>query len=153
MIYKELEKELKESMRLRDQRTINALRNVKAQIERIQDRERLDKTLQPDDDLVLKAFRKEIKELAKAIEELPRGNDIREEYVMQEMVCKSFLPKEAVQTKVVEAAVDAALKELGHVNPKQVGRVIGHVMKNNKGLPGSMVKEAVFKKMRELGGK
>jgi uncharacterized protein YqeY len=53
-----------------------------------------------------------------------------------------WLPK-APSIEELAALVDAAVKELGAVDMKAMGQVIGHVMKNNPGLDGSTVSHLV----------
>lgn len=162
MLIEKLNQSLREAMTTKDDLTKMVIRNIKAQVEKKQQEKVLRdkpedaaeaKRAVPSDEMVVEAIRKEAKELTKAIRELPVECKLVAEYKDQLGVCTKLLPEIETDTEAIKRAVEASISELGSETYKtssiHVGAVIGHVMRNNKGFPGSMVKRLVHQMIGE----
>ena len=118
----------------RDTRTANVLRMLKT---RLQER----KTAkgfggEVDDVLVLDVIGAYRKQLQKALGEFEalgeRGAEQAAQLRFEVGFCEGFLPK-GMDEAAVRALVEERVAALGIADPKQVGRLVGDVMKTHKG--------------------
>jgi uncharacterized protein YqeY len=130
----DLRKLLTDAMKAKDLRTADAIRMINTKV--MERRTAKGFSGQVDDALyvdVISAYRKS---LAKAREEFiaagERGREQAEELKWEVEFCDRFLPK-GLSADELRAAVKAAIGTLGATDPKQVGRVVGEVMKAHKG--------------------
>jgi uncharacterized protein YqeY len=125
---------LKESMRNRDMRTADCVRMIKT---KHMERRTASGFKGPlDDALWLDVIASYQKQLRKSREEYvaigERGAAALPQIDFEIELCSRFLPKAAGEDEV-RAAVREAIGRLGTSDPKQVGRLVGEVMKPNKG--------------------
>jgi uncharacterized protein len=148
----ELDSLLKEAMRAKNSRTMDCIRMIKTkQMER---RTAAGFKGPVDDALWLDVIGAYQKQLRKSREEYAaigsRGADAIDQIDFEIGFCARFLPKAASEDEV-RALVREAVVRLGASDPKQAGRVVGEIMKANKGrLDPSVVKRLVDE---ELGAK
>jgi uncharacterized protein len=148
-IEQDLRKLLTDSMKAKDLRTANAVRMINTKI--MERRTAKGFSGQVDDALVLEIIGAYRKSLMKAREEFlavgERGKEQADELAWEMAFCDQFLPK-GLTPDELRAAVRAAITTLGasdpNMGPKMAGRVVGEVMKANKGKvePGEVKKVA-----------
>lgn len=125
---------LKESMRARDARTADCLRMIKTK--HMERRTAAGFKGPLDDALWLDVIAAYQKQLRKSREEYvavgERGADMLPQLDFEIELCARFLPKAASEDEV-RAAVREAITRLSITDPKQGGRLMGDLMKANKG--------------------
>jgi uncharacterized protein YqeY len=125
---------LKDAMRARDARTADCIRMIKTK--HMERRTAAGFKGPLDDNLWLDVVAAYQKQLRKAREEYAavgeRGADALPQLDFEIGFCARFLPKAAGDDEV-RATVRETLARLGASDPKQAGRVMGEVMKANKG--------------------
>ena len=152
-IYDKLNRKLKKAMLAKDRETTNIIRAIKAKVEEYEVAHNMDRNETPHDGVVATVIQTHKKSLEKAVAQMvkagARSCELVREYNMEIAFCSQYLPTEDVQREEIAQIVDEAISELGVTSLKQMGRVIGHIMKNNDGLDGKIVKEAVSEKLKE----
>lgn len=130
----DLRKLLTEAMKAKDLRTADAVRMINTKV--MERRTAKGFSGQVDDALytdVIAAYRKS---LAKARDEFiavgDRGKEQADALAWEMDFCDRFLPK-GLSADELRAAVRAAIAAAGTKDPKQVGRLVGEVMKAHKG--------------------
>lgn len=136
---------LKEAMRTKDSRTADCIRMIKTK--HMERRTAAGFKGPLDDALWLDVIATYQKQLRKSREEYAaigaRGADAIAQIDFEIGFCAKFLPKAASDDEV-RALVREALVRMGVSDPKQAGRVVGEIMKANKGkLEPSAVKRIV----------
>jgi uncharacterized protein len=136
---------MKESMRSKDGRTVDCIRMIKTK--HMERRTAAGFKGPLDDALWLDVIATYQKQLRKSREEYAaigaRGADAISQIDFEIAFCAKFLPKAASDDEV-RALVREALVRMGVSDSKQAGRVVGEIMKANKGkLEPSAVKRIV----------
>ena len=136
---------LKESIRTRDMRTADCVRMIKTK--HMERRTAAGFKGPLDDALWLDVISSYQKQLRKTREEYvavgERGAAALPQIDFEIELCGRFLPKAAEEGEV-RAAVRETIAKSGATDPKQVGRVVGEIMKANKGrFEASLVKRLV----------
>ncbi|HXU60267.1 MAG TPA: GatB/YqeY domain-containing protein [Polyangia bacterium] len=136
---------LKDSMRTKDSRTADCIRMIKTK--HMERRTAAGFKGPLDDALWLDVIATYQKQLRKSREEYAaigaRGADAISQIDFEIAFCARFLPKAASDDEV-RSLVREALVRMGVSDPKQAGRVVGEIMKANKGkLEPSAVKRIV----------
>ncbi len=125
---------LKEAMRNKDLRTADCVRMIKTK--HMERRTAAGFQGPLDDALWLDVIASYQKQLRKAREEYaglgPRGAERLPQLDFEIEVCSRFLPKQASEEEV-RVAVKEAIARLGVSDPKQSGKVLGDIMKAQKG--------------------
>ncbi|MEA2700596.1 MAG: uncharacterized protein QOI66_4867 [Myxococcales bacterium] len=125
---------LKDAMRAKDPQTADCIRMIKTK--HMERRTAAGFKGPLDDNLWLEVVTAYQKQLRKAREEYVavgvRGADALPQIDFEIEFCARFLPKAASEDEV-RAAVRETLVRLGASDPKQAGRIVGEVMKANKG--------------------
>jgi uncharacterized protein YqeY len=142
---------LKDAMRAKDARTADCIRMIKTK--HMERRTAAGFKGPLDDSLWLDVVTAYQKQVRKAREEYAalgeRGADALPQLDFEIGFCARFLPQVAGEDEV-RAAVRETIARLAATDPKQAGRVMGEIMKANKGkFDPSMVKRLVE---AELGG-
>ena len=140
----ELDAELKDAMRAHDRNRIEVVRQISTEITRA--------TTAPgfkgkaDDDLHRKVIAAYAKKMGKAVAEYEsygdRGAEMASKLRFEVEYLERWLPK-AASAQEVAAIVDDAVQELGAVDIKAMGQVMGHVMKQHPELDGAVVNRLV----------
>jgi len=149
-IHDDLTAELKEAMKARDKARINVIRQIESEISLAKSAPGFDAEV--DDALYLKTIATYVKKMDKARREYEaageRGAANAQKLAWEITYLARWLPQ-ALGEDETRRAVRAAIAELKADDPKMVGRVIGHVMKNSgKDLDGALVSKIV---RQELG--
>jgi uncharacterized protein YqeY len=144
---------LKESMRNKDTRTLNCLKMIKTK--HMERRTAAGFNGPLDDNLWLDVIAAYQKQLRKSRDEYAtlgeRGAGELPGIDFEIAVCAKFLPALAGEDEV-RAAVQAAIAQLGATDPKQAGRIMGEIMKQNKGkFEPPMVKRLVEEALAKAG--
>jgi uncharacterized protein YqeY len=133
-VEQELNDLLKQAMRDKDQRTLDTVRMIKTKV--MERRTAKGFSGAVDDALVVDVIGSYRKQLLKALDEFAAAGDKAKEQADQLRFeigfCERFLPKGLGEPEL-RALVAERLKALGVADPKQVGRVVGDVMKSHKG--------------------
>jgi uncharacterized protein YqeY len=133
-VEQELNDLLKQAMRDKDQRTLDTVRMIKTKV--MERRTAKGFSGAVDDALVLDVIGSYRKQLLKAIDEFAaagdKGKEQSDQLRFEIGFCERFLPKGLAEPEL-RALVAERLKALAVSDPKQVGRVVGDVMKSHKG--------------------
>jgi uncharacterized protein len=133
-IEQQLEDALKQAMRSRDQRTLDVVRMIKAKI--VERRTAKGFSGEVDDALVLEVIAAYRKQMQKAVEEYGKLGEKAaaqvEKLRFEIEFCARFLPATLDET-ALRALVQERIAALGMTDAKQIGRLVGDVMKTHKG--------------------
>ncbi len=148
-IKEELAAGLKDAMRAKDKPRINVIRQIEAEV--------LVQTKAPDfegeidDDLYLATISSYVRKMKKARGEFEaageRGAEQATKLTYEVDFLGQWLPQQADEG-TVRQIVREAIADLGVDDPKQAGRVMGHIMKSRADLDGGLVNKMV---REELG--
>lgn len=144
-IHEELREELKDAMRKRDHDRLEVIRAVETDVKVARSAKGFKGEV--DDALYQKVIAAYVKKMDKAREEYEQlgdpGREMAAKLSFEVNYLSRWLPKfmDEEQTRTL---VKEALAELGVSDPKQAGRVVGHLMKARKGeLDGALVNRLV----------
>ncbi len=125
---------LTRAIRARDTQTAGVVRMIKARIGERRTAKGFSGTV--DDALVLDVIASYRKQLQKAIGEFEKAGERGAEHIARLRseieVCERFLPRR-LDEAAVRALVQSRIEALGVKDAKQVGRLVGDVMKTHKG--------------------
>lgn len=123
-INSELETDLAEAMKLRDEVRMTTLRLLKSALKNYQIELGHDLTMQES----LSVLQKEAKKHKDSIEQYQKADrqDLADEEKAELGVIEQYLPEQMSEAEV-EKLVDEAIKELGATGPADMGKVIGAV--------------------------
>ena len=144
-IREELAAELKDAIRASDRNRKDVIRQIETAVARAKSEPGF--TAEIDDALYQDVIARYVKKMDKARAEYvnlgERGADMAAKLTFETEYLSRWLP-EALSADETRAIVAAAIDELGATDPKDVGRVIGHVMKSEPGeLDGGLVNRLV----------
>ncbi len=128
-----INEDLKQAMREKDKRKLNALRAIKAAL--LLEKTGKDVTSgEIPESVELKLLQKQVKQRkeAAAIYREQNRPDLAEEEEYQAAIIEKYLP-EQLSEEEIEAAVDKAIAETGATTMKDMGRVMGIVTKQLAG--------------------
>ena len=130
----ELTQRLTQAIKAKDGRTADVVRMLKTRLQ--ERRTAKDFAGQIDDALVLEVIGGYRKQLQKAIAEYEklgeRGAEQAERLRFEQEFCEGYLPK-GMDEAAVRALVKERMAALGVTDAKQVGRLVGDIMKTHKG--------------------
>ena len=148
-IKEELAAGLKDAMRAKDKPRINVIRQIEAEVQVQTKAARFEGEI--DDDLYLATISSYVKKMRKARGEFEaagdRGAEQAAKLTFEVDFLSHWLPAQADEGAVRQIVKDA-IAELGVDDPKQAGRVMGHIMKAGADLDGGLVNKMV---REELG--
>ncbi len=125
---------LKQAMKDKDPRTSDVVRMIKTKI--MERRTAKGFSGQVDDALITDVIAAYKKQLQKAVEEFEkagdRGKEQAEALRFEIQFCDRFLPK-GLEPAALRALVQERIGALGINDPRQVGRLVGDIMKSHKG--------------------
>jgi len=157
-IVEELKVQLKQAMKDADSDKKSHIRSILSKITEYSVEHRFDRTKPLPDEEAIKVISALKKSLEKALEMFKKGgedseNEIVQNYRKEIAFCEQFLPEDKEGQAQVETWITDAIAELGVNDVKQVGRVIGHIMKNHKDEQpdGALVKKLVMQKLARVG--
>ena len=143
-IKEELDAELKDALRSKDRMRLDVIRQINTEVTTAAAAPNF--TGEIDDALYVDAISHYTKRMAKAKAEYEgygeKGADMVDKLGFEVDYLSRWLPQQA-SAEDVRAIVDSAIAELGATDPRQIGQVMGHIMKNHHGLDGSQVNAAV----------
>ena len=150
-VEQELNELLKQAMRDKDQPTLDTVRMIKTKV--MERRTAKGFSGAVDDALVVDVIGAYRKQLLKAIDEFAqlgdKGKAQADQLRFEIAFCERFLPK-GMDEAALRTLVGERIAALGVTDPKQVGKVVGDVMKSHKGqVDAGQVKaiaEALLKK-------
>ena len=141
----QLESDLAEAMKLRDEVRTTTLRLLKSALKNYQIELGHDLTMQE----ALSVLQKEAKKHQDSIKQYEdaKREDLANEEKAELDVIEKYLPEQMSQDQV-EKAVDSAIAELGATGPADMGKVIGLVRHKTEGqADGSMIAELAKQKL------
>jgi len=149
-IYERLNEELKEAMKNKNELARSYIRLIKSKLSEYLVANNLDRSVVPEDEVLITVITLYKKSLEKGIQQLEKGGEktinLINEYKNEIQFIEKYLPKLEIDNEVLKY-VDKAIQELNVSDIKQAGKVVGYIMKNNKGLDGKMVRELVMDKL------
>jgi len=126
---------LKQAMKDKDQATSDVVRMIKTKI--MERRTAKGFTGQVDDALITDVIAAYRKQLQKAVEEFEKvgdkGKEQADQLRFEIQFCERFLPKQ-LDAAALHALVKERMTALGVTDVKQVGKLLGDIMKTHKGL-------------------
>lgn len=132
-IENELTTQLKAAMKSKDTETLQAIRQLKSKVQEAVNDPKF--AGEVDDELYRKVIQSYVGSLRKGIAELEAGGErskeLRQRYQREIDLFATWLPQLAGEDET-RRLVKAALDELGVRDPKQSGRVMGHLMKSHR---------------------
>jgi uncharacterized protein YqeY len=141
----QLESDLAEAMKLRDEVRTTTLRLLKSALKNYQIELGHDLTMQE----ALSVLQKEAKKHQDSIKQYEdaKREDLANEEKAELDIIEKYLP-EQISKDEVEKAVDSAIAELGATGPADMGKVIGLVRQKTEGqADGSMIAELAKQKL------
>lgn len=140
-----------EAMKAKDVPTSNAIKMIKTKV--MERRTAKGFTGEVDDSLYIDVITAYKKSLEKGRIEFEKAGD-RGAAAIAELdheiaFCQTFLPKPMTQDEA-DAAVTAAIAEIGQVTEKMAGRIVGAVMKANQNADAKLVRAAVDRALAKL---
>lgn len=150
-IFEEVESAYREAVRARDRAQVSALRNVRAAL---QTETKKTGASRLDDETCLAVLRRLEKRHGESIEAFERaGRTERAEAERAELaVLERFLPRRADEA-TTRAWVEEAARETGAQGPRDVGRVMGAVMKAHKDeVDGALARRLAAEVLAERSG-
>ena len=145
-VINELNASLKEAMKAKDRPKLDAIRQVKSEIEE----KRAEKGEEATDELALGVMKSYVKKMTKAVEEYEslgdRGEEMAKKIRFEIDFLSTYLPEQLSQEDI-EKLVDEVLREIGEVDITQMGKVIGAVMAKEDGIDGGTVSKIVKEKL------
>lgn len=145
-VINELNASLKEAMKAKDRPKLDAIRQVKSEIEE----KRAEKGEEVTDELALGVMKSYVKKMTKAVEEYEslgdRGEEMAKKIRFEIDFLSTYLPEQLSQEDI-EKLVDEVLREIGEVDITQMGKVIGAVMAKGDGIDGGTVSKIVKEKL------
>jgi len=141
----QLESDLAEAMKLRDEVRTTTLRLLKSALKNYQIELGHDLTMQE----ALSVLQKEAKKHQDSIKQYEdaKREDLANEEKAELDVIEGYLPEQMSQEQV-EKAVDSAIAELGATGPADMGKVIGLVRQKTEGqADGSMIAQLAKQKL------
>lgn len=139
-IKEELAANLKAAMRAKDKPQINVIRQIEAEIGVAKSAPGFDGTI--DDELYTKTITAYVKKMKKAQGEFEaageRGVEQAAKLAYEVDYLARWVPAQADEATTRQVVKDA-IAELGVDDAKQIGRVIGHIMKTGADLDGGLV--------------
>ncbi len=150
-IHDELSQELKDAMKAKDRPRLDVIRQVETEVSRARSEPGF--AGEVDDALYRSVISSYVKKMEKAREEFlgygEKGEEVAAKLGYEIDYLQRWLPKTLDEAKTREV-VAIALKELRVDDPKQAGRVIGHIMKNGPvGMDGALVNRLVREALGE----
>lgn len=141
----QLQTDLIEAMKAKDENKVSALRMLKAAIMKfeVSGKEKVEAS----DEDVLKILQKEVKQREDSIDQFEKGGrqDLVETEKKQLDVLKVYLPEQLSDEQLV-SMIKAVMAEVGASGPQDMGKVMGPVMKKIAGqADGNKVKSLVEK--------
>jgi uncharacterized protein YqeY len=129
-----LDEDLKAAMRAKDQPKVAAIRQLRSKVQEAMNAP--DFKGPADDALYQKIITSYSRMLEKGIADLEsageRGNALRDSYRAEIVYFQQFLPK-LLGPAETKAIVQKTIETLGVKEPKDIGRVVGTIMKEHKG--------------------
>jgi uncharacterized protein len=139
-IHDELRSELKDAMRQKDQRRMDVIRQVESEVSVARTAPGFEGEV--DDALYRQVIATYCKKMEKAREEYAklgeRAQPMAEKLHWEVEYLSRWLPRKLGEEET-RALVRAAITELGISDPKQAGKLVGHLMKSQQGLDGALV--------------
>lgn len=142
-LYQQIQEDVKTAMKAKDLQTLDVLRLLSASIKN----KMIEIKKDLDDAEVVAIIRSDVKKLTEASKEFAAGarEDLVEKTNTEIGILKTYLPQEMSQEEL-DAKVEAILGEKLADDVKDVGKAMGVVMADLKGLvDGNRVREAVSK--------
>ena len=114
--------DMKEAMRAKDQTRLEAVRLLRAAIQRRE----VDEQIELDDEAVLAIVQKMIKQGRDAIEQFERGNrsDLVDSETQALKVLEVYLPKQLDESEI-QQLLEQAMSETGAASQRDMGKVMG----------------------------
>lgn len=145
-LLQQIQDDLKQAMRDKDPKTLGILRMVASSVKN----KAIDLKKEMDDVEVLAVVKSDLKKMQDALSDFTKAarEDLVEQTHFEIGVLKKYLPPEMSEEEL-EAKVRAKLEELGIKDASGLGKAIGAVMADLKGLAdGSRVKEMIEKLLK-----
>jgi len=145
-IKSKLNEMLKEALRNKDQAKLNVIKLLKTSItnEEIKTGQK-----ELNEEQIISVINREVKKRKEAIEEIKKVGKLEraEEEEKELNILLEFLPKQ-LTIEEIDKLIDNAINQTGAQTPKDIGKVMGFLMKEIKGkADGKLVNELVLKKL------
>jgi uncharacterized protein YqeY len=151
-VHDELVSEQRAAMKAGDKPTVNVIRQVETEVAVAKAAPGFDPST-ADDDLYRRVVASYVKKMDKArLEYLELGDPGRDQaakLAFEVEYLSRWLSDEEFDEEAARVLVRETIDELGVTEPKQAGRVTGHVMRSTEGLDGAVVNRLVREELGE----
>lgn len=147
MILKKIDEDLKKAMLAGDKEVVVTLRGLKSAVQY----SNVGKEDAPQDDQVIAVLRKEAKKRQEAAELYKKGGDaVKQEKEIAELkIIEEYLPQQMGEDKINEI-IDEVIREVGEINNKNMGQVIGKTKQKSAGAAdGSVIASLVKDRLKD----
>jgi uncharacterized protein YqeY len=147
MLIDRLTEDMKTAMKARESLRVQTLRFTLADLKNV----RIEKGEDLTDEEVIQVLRRAVKRREESIEQYRGGGreDLAEKEAAEAEILRAYLPQ-MMDGAALAAAVDAAIAETGATSPKEMGKVMKHVMSAHAGKVDGKQVQAVVRE--RLGG-
>lgn len=130
MLVEKLKKDMVDAMKAKDKEKLTVIRMVKAAL----DKERIDKKVEVNDDLLIDVVNKQVKMRNDSIEEFKKANrdDLVKQTEEELTILKDYLP-EQLSEEEVNTIIDDVIKQVNASSIKDMGNVMKEVTPKVKG--------------------
>lgn len=130
MLVEKLKKDMVDAMKAKDKEKLTVIRMVKAAL----DKERIDKKVEVNDDLLIDVVNKQVKMRNDSIDEFKKANrdDLVKQTEEELTILKDYLP-EQLSEEEVNTIIDDVIKQVNASSIKDMGNVMKEVTPKVKG--------------------
>lgn len=130
MLVEKLKKDMVDAMKAKDKEKLTVIRMVKAAL----DKERIDKKVEVNDDLLIDVVNKQVKLRNDSIDEFKKANrdDLVKQTEEELTILKDYLP-EQLSEEEVNTIIDDVIKQVNASSIKDMGNVMKEVTPKVKG--------------------
>lgn len=130
MLVEKLKKDMIEAMKNKDKEKLTVIRMVKAAL----DKERIDKKVEVNDDLLIDVINKQVKLRNDSLEEFKKANrdDLVKQTEAELEILKDYLPEQLSEEEVI-TIIEEVINEVNAETIKDMGKVMKEVTPKVKG--------------------
>jgi len=157
-VHQKMNEELKNAMKTNNENIKNYTRSLKSKLTEFCVANKIDRNTLVEDNILISVIISHKKSLEKAIELFGKDEKAKElikEYESEIKFCEKFLPDVKDELNEISKKVISIIEELKVTDTKQIGKVVGNIMKYfkdiNKSVDGAVVKKLVIEELNKRG--
>jgi hypothetical protein len=148
-INQRIEEDFIKALKAKQRLKVSVLRMLKSALENRRKESASWQGQRLDEKTVIQVIRSQIKQRDQAVEEYEKAGrkDLAQKEIQEKKILEDYLPEQMTEEEISKI-IDSAIVKLKTVDIKQMGRVMGEVMKKIKGqAPGETVSQLVKDKL------